>query len=237
MKDVELIEDLINRAASISYDNKGEFDALEKRTAMIIRKAFGDQSHYLKELDDIRYTPGIVFGGMQNDYRSPFERGLKQFRNVLQVMLDDKKLSAEPQTPQASKSPLTEFIHPDRIKDLEGLEHTEFDFSKLIAYCKELNDNYARSNFLSVTMLGRSIMNHVPPVLGMKTFNEVANNYGKTSFKKSMEHLNASMKNIADSYLHDPIRKKESLPNGTQVNFSQDMDVLLAEVIRKAQEG
>lgn len=241
MKDIELIEDLINRAASVTYDNKGEFDALKKRTAMIVRRVFGDQSHYLKELTDIKYTPIMIIGGVQNDWRSPFERGIKEFRNVLQVMLDDRKLSASLNAetePSVPKNPAQQdFINPERIKDLEQLAHPDFDFRKLISYCRELNDNYARSNFLSVTMLGRSIINHIPPVFGMTTFNEVASNYGKTSFKKSMMHLNASMKNIADSYLHDPIRKKESLPNGTQVNFSQDMDVLLAEVIRKAQEG
>lgn len=129
------------------------------------------------------------------------------------------------------------FVHPDRIKELEQLEHDDFDFRKLVKFCNELNDNYDNGNFLSVSMLGRSIMNHVPPIFGFTSFNEVASNYGKQSFKKSMSNLNASLKNIADSYLHDPIRKREVLPNATQVNFSHDMDVLLAEVVRKVSEG
>lgn len=47
-----------------------------------------------------------------------------------------------------------------------------------------------------------------------------------------MSRLENSSRKIADSYLHTKIRKKESLPNKTQVNFSNDIDVLLAEIIR-----
>ncbi len=47
-----------------------------------------------------------------------------------------------------------------------------------------------------------------------------------------MTNLENSSRKIADSYLHTRIRNKESLPNRTQVNFSNDMDVLLSEIIR-----
>ncbi len=124
------------------------------------------------------------------------------------------------------------FVNPERIAELEKIKHADFDLSRLIQLCKELNDNYSRKNYLTVAMLGRSIINHVPPIFGFTTFNEVANNYGTQSFKKNMGHLNVSMRSIADSCLHETIRKKEVLPNDTQVNFSQDLDVLLSEVIR-----
>jgi len=51
-----------------------------------------------------------------------------------------------------------------------------------------------------------------------------------------MTHLDKSSRKIADSYLHGQIRKKERLPNKTQVNFSQDIDVLLAEICRKIEK-
>ena len=47
-----------------------------------------------------------------------------------------------------------------------------------------------------------------------------------------MEHLQNSSRKIADSNLHTLIRGKESLPSQIQVNFSNDVDVLLAEIIR-----
>jgi hypothetical protein len=127
-----------------------------------------------------------------------------------------------------------EFVNLERIQEFENISNEIFDFTKLVQFCKEINCNYLNKNYLSVTMLVRSIINHIPPVFGYKTFNEVANNYGNASFKKSMMNLNNSMKNIADSILHDTIRKSEVLPNNTQVNFSNDLDVLLAEVVRVA---
>jgi hypothetical protein len=47
-----------------------------------------------------------------------------------------------------------------------------------------------------------------------------------------MEHLDKSLRKIADAHLHPQIRKKEILPNKTQVNFSNDLDVLLSEIVR-----
>jgi hypothetical protein len=76
-------------------------------------------------------------------------------------------------------------------------------------------------------------LDHVPPIFGCKSFAEVSNNYsGGKSFKESMKRLEDSSRKIADSYLHTQIRKSESLPNPTQVDFSNDLDVLLAEIAR-----
>jgi len=84
-------------------------------------------------------------------------------------------------------------------------------------------------------MLVRAIADHVPPVFGCASFPEVANNYAcAASFKKSMQNLNQSLRNIADAHLHVQIRKSESVPTAVQVNFSADLDVLLAEVLRIA---
>ncbi len=128
------------------------------------------------------------------------------------------------------------YVNSSRLQELKDLPTNTFDFSKLIKLCDELNDNYSRKNFLSVGMIGRTILHHIPPVFGLKTFEEVANNYGgatdNKSFKKSMTHLNNSLKNIADSYLHLQIRNREILPNETQVDFRQDLDLLLAEIVR-----
>lgn len=125
-----------------------------------------------------------------------------------------------------------EFVNNERIEQLRNISNSEFDLKRLIRMLDEINDNYSLSNFLSVAMLSRAIIDHIPPLFGLNTFNEVTNNYGNKSFKKNMEHLNNSMRSIADSYLHVTIRKNESLPNETQIDFSRELDFLLAEVIR-----
>jgi hypothetical protein len=126
------------------------------------------------------------------------------------------------------------FIDPTRLAELRVIQSPEFDLSKLIRYCDELNYNYDEGCFLAVSMLGRAILDHIPPIFSCKSFAEVANNYssGSKSFKQSMEHLENSLRKIADAYLHVQIRKSEVLPNRTQVNFSCDLDVLLAEIVR-----
>ena len=128
------------------------------------------------------------------------------------------------------------FINLNRIDALKNIVNSKFDLIRLIKLCEELNINYQSRNFLSVGMIGRTILNHIPPIFGFKTFDEVASNYGslndKKSFKKNMMNLKNSLKNISDSYLHQTIRDKESLPNETQVEFRSDMDVLLEEIVR-----
>jgi len=146
--------------------------------------------------------------------------------------------STDGSTKTATKQILDDiFIDKSRITELRTISNAQFDLKRLIKLCEEINQNFSQSNYLSVAMLGRTILNHVPPIFSHKSFKEVANNYGgagnKRSFKKSMQHLSNSLKNIGDNHLHKPIESNESLPTRTQVNFSQDMDVLLGEIIVK----
>lgn len=130
-----------------------------------------------------------------------------------------------------------QFVNPERIKKINSLEVDQFDFSRLIGLCEELN--YAKQNgsYQSVAILSRALIDHIPPIFNCKSFKEVANNYGTKSFQESMTQLNKSSRKIADGYLHTQIRKKESLPNFTQVNFSQSIDLLLSEIIRTCGES
>ncbi|MBA3611897.1 MAG: hypothetical protein H0W49_03080 [Nitrospirales bacterium] len=47
-----------------------------------------------------------------------------------------------------------------------------------------------------------------------------------------MKRLDSSLRSIADSYLHVQVRSKEVLPTRIQVNFAQELDVLLQEIVR-----
>jgi hypothetical protein len=127
--------------------------------------------------------------------------------------------------------PIT-YVESGRIDELKALDGSKFDLTKLVRLCEELNTCYANESYLAVTMLTRAVLDHVPPIFGYKTFAEVANNFGGKSLRKSLQNLQNSSRNISDTYLHLPIRNKESLPNRTQVDSSNDIDVLLAEIIR-----
>lgn len=125
-----------------------------------------------------------------------------------------------------------DYVHRGRLDDLSEIKNENFDLVKLIRLCEELNIGFQNGNYLSVTILIRAILDHVPPIFRFKTFVEVSNNYGGKSLKKSLQNLQSSSRNIADAYLHEPIRSKESLPNETQIDFRNDLDVLLSEIIR-----
>jgi hypothetical protein len=133
----------------------------------------------------------------------------------------------------AEKHASDSYIDQTRMDQLNAINSQKYDMARLIELCKELNICYANESYLAVAMLTRALLDHVPPIFGVSTFSEVANSYkGPRSFKGSMLHLDNSCRKIADAQLHVPIRRKEVLPSKTQVNFSNDVDVLLAEIVR-----
>lgn len=125
------------------------------------------------------------------------------------------------------------YVDDNRLNELRAIKSERFDFTKLIRLCEELNESYVIGSYFGVAMMVRAILDHVPPIFECKNFGQVASNYGGTkAFKQSMEYLENSSRKIADAHLHSQIRKKEVLPNKTQVNFMSDLDVLLAEIVR-----
>ena len=125
-------------------------------------------------------------------------------------------------------------IADDRVGELRKLTSTEFDFRKLIRLCEELNSAYNNGNYYSTAMLTRGVLDHVPPLFEKASFAEVANNYsgGGRSFKDTMQHLENTSRKVGDGHLHGQIRKSETLPTAQQVCCGQQLDVLLAEIIR-----
>jgi hypothetical protein len=148
---------------------------------------------------------------------------------------EEQPRTAVEQMPVAAVLPEPSYLFVDetRIADLRNIGQTEFDLRKLLAICEELNICHRSQCYHAVAALTRSLLDHVPPIFGVRSFCEVVNNYaGTRSFRESMEHLDRSARKIADAHLHGQVRAKESLPTRTQVNFSNDIDVLLAEVTR-----
>lgn len=127
------------------------------------------------------------------------------------------------------------FISLDIITALEGTESV-FDCSRLIRYCKEINDNFERGNYSSVAFLSRAVVDHIPPIFNLDTFAKVAaQTPGKRhdSFKKSCDALDKSLKNIVDRSIHKQINSVDIPPFKEEINFSQDLNTLLARVVEE----
>lgn len=125
-------------------------------------------------------------------------------------------------------------IAEERIEQLRRLKCSQFDLKKLVRLCEEINAVYGAGCYFATAMLIRGVLDHVPPLFGFKTFNEVVNNYasGGKAFRDHMEHLHKGSRKVADAYLHMPVRQSETLPTPQQVNSGQNLDALLAEIVR-----
>lgn len=165
---------------------------------------------------------------LHNQVTEPFLRDFERAANAA-TPLENSVVSAI-----AVPIPLN-LIDMGRLEELRQVKYTSFDLGRLVRLCEEMNTCYTHGAYHGVMVLTRAILDHVPPLFGTKNFAEVANNYaGSKSFREAMDHLNNGARKIADAHLHLQIRPSESLPNATQVNFSQYLDVLLAEIIRIA---
>lgn len=124
------------------------------------------------------------------------------------------------------------FVDRKRIEELRqlNLELNKYDLSKVIQICHEMNNTYSNESYYALASLQRMLIDHIPPLFGFKSFSEVSSQYGSKSFKKHMVHLDKSLRNISDSFLHQHIRKLESLPTEVTINFSSAIDELIAEI-------
>ena len=124
------------------------------------------------------------------------------------------------------------YVAETRIAEIKRISSSQWDMSRLSRMCEELNSAHRQGNLITVAMLVRAILDHVPPIFQQPNFAGVASQHGGQSFKGSMRHLEQSMRKIADGYLHQQVRARESLPTAVQVDVRRDLDVLLAEVVR-----
>jgi hypothetical protein len=125
------------------------------------------------------------------------------------------------------------YVDEVRLAELRTLESPNFDLRKLIALCEELNICYRSQCYHAVAALTRAVLDHVPPIFGQTTFLQAASNStGGRSVKAALRRLEEAARNIGDAHLHQQVRKSEVLPTRTQVNFSNELDVLLGEVVR-----
>jgi predicted nucleotide-binding protein len=91
-KRIELIEEIIWEAKKVEYGND-QLDIVVKRAEMLVRKLFGDNSHYIKSLKSISYSP-IMFslGTSDSVFINSFNHGKQELLNLLNVIKEDISL-------------------------------------------------------------------------------------------------------------------------------------------------
>jgi hypothetical protein len=183
-----------------------------------------------------RFSPAVnaaIIEGSGGFFGGPSYKCLREVQGILRAGKREleRRRAAAPGATVNKKQEL--FVSAQRMEELRALKAKQYDLTKLIRFCEELDAAYDDDCYMSIGMLVRAIVDHVPPIFGAKTFTEVANNCaGSKSFKSAMQHLDKSLRNASDSFLHVQIRSKEVLPSFQQVDFRADLDFLLAEIVR-----
>lgn len=151
----------------------------------------------------------------------------------LQQAISELELEFDIENP-SDKPPEEIYVSDERIRSISSITSSEFNYKKLEQLLIELNQAYNSKAYYSIAALVRIIIDHVPPIFGCSSFAEVSNNYqgGTKSFKDQMQRLEQSARKIGDQHIHTQIRKKEALPTFTQVNFRNEIDTLLMEIVR-----
>ena len=210
-------------------EHSATFKALAIEAKSILDEEFGRANEYSSNLVHT-VNSGVGFSGGPS-YASVEEASKITHAAVRTI---ERKRARPAELPVGAKA----YVDSMRIAALQGISNGTWDFTKLVELCREINVAAANRCHMTTAMLLRTILDHVPPVFGLNTFAEVANNYGgdksQRSFKASMLRLDGSLRNIADKHLHSPIRAREDVPTAVQVDFAADLDLLLGEVIRVA---
>jgi hypothetical protein len=214
---------------SAPHEDEVAFEGLLTEAKVIIGQSLGLMNEFRQKLSQIEIAMKTSFHGgpSYHDVCTAIATVEGAVRHIGRLA----------RTPSSDVQPLAQaksvYVEPSRILDLQRAKSAAWDLSRLAQLCVELNSANSNANHMTVAILVRAIVDHLPPVFGCTTFAEVANNYaGTKSFKASMQNLDRSLRNIADAHLHTHIRRNEVLPNATQVDFKSDLDVLLAEVVR-----
>jgi hypothetical protein len=140
----------------------------------------------------------------------------------LSTLADDESAAARTETHV--------YVDPMRIDQLKSISSKQFDLSRLIRLCEELNINFTGKCCLGTIMITRAILDHVPPIFGCSTFSAItADNSGSGALKQAVQNLSDGFGKIAGRYLDRHIKDVEPLPAINQVDFSEEIDILLME--------
>lgn len=126
----------------------------------------------------------------------------------------------------------SQYINQSIINDFKK-KTGPFNYAKLISFLVSLNYLHQEGSAETSAILIRAILDHIPPLFGFKSFDEIVNNYPWTpSHKEYMKRL-LDFKNEGDDMLHTQISNRRThiqlndLPAGIRIN------TLLEECLKK----
>jgi hypothetical protein len=152
-------------------------------------------------------------------------------RSELFVIIDRLNEVAQDPTYTTQAAGNTAFLDASILLKLKSASCDKLDPSRLIKMCEELNDAYARGNYITSLLLMRAILNHVPPAFGARSFGEVVAQSGR-SIKAILSRLDEEARPIADLHTHILMRSNEHLPTKHQIEpYKASFELLMQEIL------
>lgn len=208
----------------VADGDEARFAGLVLEAREVLKDALGPTNSFGYQLEMTRLE------GKNNWLHSQSYHSIEQASGILRAAAStvQRKLTSPP--PVAADT--SHYVDLVRLTELRSLEPQHWDLRRLVRMCEELNSVSAAGNHHATAMLVRAITDHVPPIFGATNFSQFASSVASRSHKDVMERLSGALRNIADGTLHIQVRRQETLPSATQVNFRAELDVLLAEIVR-----
>jgi hypothetical protein len=181
------------------------------------------------------FTPAILYyESLACEILSNVELVYKNIKSINYFIRWMKNKNATGKSSHVSE-PTTLYIRDEIIEAIKS-KNDGFNYKKLLKLISELNKNYLDSNIYSCLSLIRAITDHIPPLLGYETFEELANNYkGKKTDKNYMFNL-LKDRPISDDSLHRPISKSQDLIDMDNVPNKLFLNRLLQECVENTVE-
>lgn len=146
---------------------------------------------------------------------------------------------------QQNDSPI--YLEAQLIERIKASKRRDYDVTKLVTLCNELNHAWYSGAWYSVLFLARAIVDHIPPVFPLNSggfasnFSQVASHYSppanrsmislqKRSFKQLAADLDQTLKKKADAAIHDPITSTCQSLSQPEVDFRSSIAGVLSEV-------
>ncbi|MFA5750423.1 MAG: hypothetical protein WC895_04330 [Candidatus Shapirobacteria bacterium] len=109
-----------------------------------------------------------------------------------------------------------------------------FDYTKLISLINGLNNNYSDRDAYTCSVLIRAIIDIIPPLLGLTTFNEVVSQYGWGETNGKYMKMLLDFKNDGDGTLHNQISEdKDFLGIDKITMLGNILNILLQECLKR----
>lgn len=220
--------------ANFREDKNDYFNTSEAREARNeLNKRYVEMRDFIDEAEG--GTPYVrLFGGQPVEvFRTAFSSAnstgaFHAMKNVPDILARTIAFHGNKKAVSETAEPASEQHSPYiNLEIIEGFESKEgpFNYRKLVKLLRQLNDNYERGNEHGCSQLIKAVLNHIPPLLGVKTFQELANNYqwSSTSHKEYAKHLNqwlAEAHDVTHTVIsdRDDVFIRDDLPHRIYIN-------------------